>query len=281
MDFTNALQYVYENRRDDGEIAEPFLLYCRLCDLCGANYEDKHKVELFYQVDKKLRVMESVLSRDRDVLLQYDEVAELLGESNFQAMIHAVKRAVGLENEFASEQTVRAVITEAEKTEEEETRTPLVSSSSYYGYDGFGLFEAEGTFYGLVGVFLLAVLGILALIFRWEWTVWQWLIGIVGGVAITGVVFWILNWLEEEVLCEEFIAGLVALGIAVVINFVLLWIFHGQYKIIFSCFSVIEILLGIILTCVVYEECEDELGGVAILETAAGVILMIVGLIWL
>ena len=55
MNFREGLNYVYKNRSSDLELTDPFLLYCRLSDLCGSSFEDKHKVLLFYQIDKKIK----------------------------------------------------------------------------------------------------------------------------------------------------------------------------------------------------------------------------------
>ena len=60
MKFLDSLGYLYQNRVSDEEFSNPFLLYCRMSDLCSSSYEDKRKVLLFYQIDKKVNVMKAI-----------------------------------------------------------------------------------------------------------------------------------------------------------------------------------------------------------------------------
>ena len=46
MTFREGLLCIYKNRQTDGEITDPFYLYCRLSDLASSSYEDKKKVKL-------------------------------------------------------------------------------------------------------------------------------------------------------------------------------------------------------------------------------------------
>ena len=61
MTFREGLLHIYKNRQTDGEITDPFYLYCRLSDLCSSSYEDKRKTELFYAIDKRLCIFETLL----------------------------------------------------------------------------------------------------------------------------------------------------------------------------------------------------------------------------
>lgn len=279
MDFIDALSYLYQNRKNDEEFANPFLLYCRLSDLCSSSYEDKHKVVVFYQIDKKLNIVQSILSRDFDVGGKYNEVADLLSESSFQALINVVKRAVGLKNEFLSQQAVRAVITPTTETEQEEIKTPLVSynsSSSYYGGMDDGYIG-----YGIFGLVLFALIGVLALIFDWKWLAWQWILGIGGGIALLLSLSTLVYWLNDEVIVDFYVIGTVILGISILINFILLLIFKSNYKIIFACFSVIELIGGLILVVLTFDECEEGWGIFQIIETILALLFMVLGLILL
>ena len=279
MDFIDALSYLYQNRKNDEEFANPFLLYCRLSDLCSSSYEDKHKVVVFYQIDKKLNIVQSILSRDFDVGGKYNEVADLLSESSFQALIDVVKRAVGFKNEFLSQQAVRAVITPATETEQEEIKTPLVSynsSSSYYGGMDDGYIG-----YGIFGLVLFALIGVLALIFDWKWLAWQWILGIGGGIALLLSLSALVYWLNDEVIVDFYVIGTVILGISILINFILLLIFKSNYKIIFACFSVIELIGGLILVVLTFGECEEGWGIFQIIETILALLFMVLGLILL
>lgn len=91
MNFKEALTYIFNKRKSDGEIADPFLLYCRLTDLCCKSFEDKKKAELFYAVDKRLRIFETLLSDvkkgEKELFSSYVIVADLLSEQRFRGLI--------------------------------------------------------------------------------------------------------------------------------------------------------------------------------------------------
>lgn len=91
MKFKEALLYAYQTRRTDGEVTDPFYLYCRLSDLCFETYEDKRKVRTFYAVDKRLCIFETLLKRgddgEKELLDWYAVVSELLSEDSFKKLI--------------------------------------------------------------------------------------------------------------------------------------------------------------------------------------------------
>ena len=86
MNFIDALGYLYHNRTSDEEFTDPFFLYCRMSDLCSSSYEDKRKVLLFYQVNKKLDMVRSILSKDETVCSRHKEVADLLSDNSFNKL---------------------------------------------------------------------------------------------------------------------------------------------------------------------------------------------------
>ena len=91
MKFREGLLHIYKNRQTDGEITDPFYLYCRLSDLCSSSYEDKKKVELFYAIDKRLCVFETLIKQgkngEKELLNSYIIVSELLSEESFKKLI--------------------------------------------------------------------------------------------------------------------------------------------------------------------------------------------------
>ena len=117
-----------------------------------------------------------------------------------------------------------------------------------------------------------------ACVFNWSWTVWQWLIGIVGGIILSAILIGIVAWLDEECLADYYVLGFFVLGICTLINFILLLIFRGNYKIIFGCYSVIELLGGLILVFPTFDDCEEGWGGVQIVEILVNIVLFVVGL---
>lgn len=285
MNFIDALGYLYHNRTNDEEFADSFFLYCRLSDLCRSSYEDKRKVLLFYQVNKKLDIVRNILNKDETVASRYYEVADLLSENSYHKLLESVKSVVFPDYKREEKPkpqpqkkaVVQAVITKTEETQEEETRTPLTSS-----YVGGGDTDVIIGLSIMGGALLAIVLFIVfACVFNWSWMVWQWLIGIAGGILLLAVLAGIVAWLDEECLADYYVLGFFVLGICTLINFILLLIFRGNYKIIFGCYSVIELLGGLVLVFPTFDDCEEGWGGVQIVEIFVNIALFMVGLIWL
>ena len=285
MNFIDALGYLYRNRTSDEEFSDPFFLYCRLSDLCSSSYEDKRKVLLFYQVNKKLDMVRSILNKDETVYIRHNEVADLLSDNSFNKLLESVKCVVF--SDYKREEkpkpqqqkkaVVQAVITKAEEPEVEETRTPLTSS-----YVGGGDTDVIIGLSIMGGALLAIVLFIVfACVFNWSWTVWQWLIGIVGGIILSAILIGIVAWFEEECLADYYVLGTFVLGICVLLNFILLLIFKGNYKVIFGWFSGFELIVGAILAFVTCDDCEEGWGVAQIVEIVITIILFIVALIWL
>lgn len=282
MNFIDALEYLYHNRTSDEEFSDPFFLYCRLSDLCSSNYEDKRKVLLFYQVNKKLDMVRSILNKDETVYTRHNEVADLLSDNSFYKLLESVKcvvfpdykREEKPKPQQQKKAVVQAVVTKAEEPQESETRTPLTSS-----YVGGGDTDVIIGLSIMGGALLAIVLFIVfACVFNWSWTVWQWLIGIVGGIILSAILIGIVAWLDEECLADYYVLGFFVLGICTLINFILLLIFRGNYKIIFGCYSVIELLGGLILVFPTFDDCEEGWGGVQIVEILVNIVLFVVGL---
>jgi hypothetical protein len=261
MNFIDALGYLYHNRTSDEEFTDPFFLYCRMSDLCSSSYEDKRKVLLFYQVNKKLDMVRSILNKDETVSSRHKEVADLLSDNSFYKLLESVKcvifpdykREEKPKPQPQKKAVVQAVITKTEETQEEEARTPLTSS-----YVGGGDTDVIIGLSIMGGVLLAIVLFIVfACVFNWSWMVWQWLIGIVGGVLLSAILVGIVAWFEEECLADYYVFGTFVLGICVLLNIILLLIFRDNYKVIFGWFSGFELIIGAILTFVTCDDCED------------------------
>ena len=287
MNFIDALGYLYHNRTSDEEFTDPFFLYCRMSDLCSSSYEDKRKVLLFYQVNKKLDMVRSILNKDETVASRHKEVADLLSDNGFYKLLESVKCVVFPDYKREEKPkpkpqpqkkaAVQAVITNTEESQEEETRTPL--TSSYVGGGDTDVIIGLSIIGGVIlaiGLFIL-----FACVFNWSWAVWQWLVGIVGGILLSAILGGIVAWLDEECLADYYVLGFFVLGICTLINFILLLIFRGNYRIIFGCYSVIELLGGLILVFPTFDDCEEGWGGVQIVEIFVNIALFVVGLIWL
>ena len=285
MNFIDALGYLYHNRTSDEEFADSFLLYCRMSDLCSSSYEDKRKVLLFYQVNKKLDVVRSILNKDETVGLRHKEVADLLSENSFSKLLESVKCVVvpDYKREEKSKPKAqkkaaqKAVITKTEEPQEEETRTPL--TSSYVGGGDTDVIIGLSIIGGVIlaiGLFIL-----FACVFNWSWAVWQWLIGIVGGIILSAILVGIVAWFEEECHADYYVLGTFVLGICILLNFILLLIFKGNYKVIFGWFSGFELLAGAILVFNTFDDVEEGWGAAQIVEIAAIILFFVIRLIWL
>ena len=283
MNFREGLNYIYKNRSSDLELTDPFLLYCGLSDLCSASFEDKHKVVLFYQIDKKINVVQSILNNYFDVTSKYLEVAELISVESFNGLIDVVKKVLDVNFEEqevikpkSQKKVAQAVVTKTEEPQEDETTTPLVSS--YYNPNNDWIVGVS-----VVGgiAFTLILLITFACIFNWGWPFWQWMIGVVGGGILFAILVFVVWWLNEEMFADFYVLGSVILGIFVVVNFVLLLIFGANYKIIFGCLSVFEIIGGLALIFSTFEEWEEGWGAFQIVETSVSFVVMLIGLIFL
>ena len=285
MKFLDSLGYLYQNRVSDEEFSNPFLLYCRMSDLCSSSYEDKRKVLLFYQVNKKLDMVRSVLNKDETVALRHNEVADLLSDNSFNKLLEAVKCVVFPEYKREEKPkpqpqkkaTQKAVVTKAEEPQETETRTPLTSSYVSGGDTDviIGLSIIGGVILA-IGLFIL-----FACVFNWSWAVWQWLVGIVGGILLSAILFGIVAWFDEEYLADYYVLGTFVLGACVLINFILLLIFRENYKTIFGWFSGFEVVLGAILAFATFDDVEEEWGVAQIIEIVLSIIFFIVTMIWI
>ena len=285
MNFIDALGYLYHNRTSDEEFTDPFFLYCRMSDLCSSSYEDKRKVLLFYQVNKKLDMVRSILNKDETVGSRHKEVADLLSENSFNKLLESVKCVVLPDykrEEKAKPQpqkkaAVQAVITKTEEPQEEETRTPL--TSSYVGGGDTDVIIGLSIIGGVIlaiGLFIL-----FACIFNWSWAVWQWLVGIVGGILLSAILVGIVAWFNEECLADYYVLGTFVLGACVLLNFILLLIFRENYKTIFGWFSGFELILGAILAFATFDDVEEEWGVAQIIEIVLTVIFFIIAMIWI
>ena len=160
----------------------------------------------------------------------------------------------------------KAVVTHTEEEPQTQTYTPLnnTTSPTYQGggySSGYSNTNAWITFFVIGGIVALLAMVIPYIASHGlSWTVWQWIIGIGGGAALFGLVAWLIYWLDDEVVADYYVTGVISIGIVVLLNFILLVAFGGAYKIIFYCFSVLALTGGAIMTFACFDECEEEWG---------------------
>ena len=303
MKFREALNYVCRTRAFDDQITNPFMLYCAMSDLCSSSFEDKQKLNTFYQLDKKLHIVSNVVNDKNYSCSTASSVSNLVSIKSLSVLIKAVKLAVYPElvegektaskiakNDVVSQKvnnvvhkTVQnspaikkvATVTPSSYEEEEETRTLLNT------YDRS---SDKGWIVGLVvGGSILLTIGLLitfACVFNWGWTFWQWFIGIVGG-AILGVIICVVGeLLSDDGIVDSYAYGGVAIGVVEVVNFVLVLIFGANYIIMHSIFSVLLIGSGVALSIVAFDDMEEGWGALFIIECAVTLIAMVLMLIF-
>jgi hypothetical protein len=95
---------------------------------------------------------------------------------------------------------------------------------------------------------VISILGLLiAWIFNiWTWGYWQWFTGIGGGILLFGMMVALTGLLEEEFDINFSISGSIILGIFIVANYILFPIIKTDYRILFGCFSVLEVIKAVI-----------------------------------
>ena len=285
MEFKEGLNYVYQTRTRDEELVDPFMLYCKLSDLCGSRFEDKRKVETFYNVDKRVNLVKAVLAGDKTIYSKYESVSDLLTLKAFESLIEMVKTVLNSQYKPIAKPSpskqkntaLKVVVTRVEEPEEIEQRTPLTSAYTSNGDIDviIGL--------SVIGGMLLSIglLVLFAIVFSWPWTVWQWLIGIIGGIFLLIISVCVVSWFDFELIINYCVLGTWLLGIIIVINFVLALCLKGNYKIMFVFFSVFEIMGGIVLATMSSVDLEDKWFVAQVVEILATVLLFVGGLIWL
>ena len=230
-------------------------------------------------------MVSSILNKDETVNSRYNEVADLLSNNSFHKLLESVKCVVFPEYKREEKQrpqpqkkvAQKVVVTKTEDPQEEETRTPL--TSSYVGGGDTDVIIGLSIIGGVIlaiGLFIL-----FACVFNWSWAVWQWLVGIVGGVLLSAILCGIVAWFDEESFVDYYALGTFVLGACVLLNFILLLIFRENYKTIFGWFSGFELILGAILAFATFDDVEEEWGVAQIIEIVLTVIFFIIAMIWI
>ena len=299
MKFREGLLHIYQNRQTDGEVTDPFYLYCRLSDLASSSYEDKKKVELFYAVDRRLCVFETLIKHgkkgEEELLNSYMVVSELLSEDSFKKLIECavwvmsptaqILVTVAKEKKAVAPKPPKITPVKVEKAEEdekEETRTPLKSYSYSSAGDDVDIFIGCGAIL-LMASLIVGFFGLLVGIFGWNipWVVWQWIIGIVGGGWLALVIAFFVYILNDAIVADYYITGIISVIAFALINFIFLLLFRGNYKAIFGCFAVWNIIGGGVLSAICFDDVEDEWGWAYVVVDIILLLGMIASLIWL
>ena len=282
MNFKEALTWIFNNRKNDREIFDPFLLYSRLSDLCASSFDAKKKVLMFYQIDKEQHLFLSLMTNRVEFKEDYESVSHIVSQSAYSGLILTVTSIIDQSESNKTKATKRygnAKVFIAKEESNVETRTPL-NTQSYSVSCGFG----EGVIIALfmLGGVILTLLPLIILgnVFDWKWDTWQWIIGITGSIVLffTGSIT--VAAIHEKGLLNFFNLGCYVIGAAITNNLLLLICFKQDYRIMFGCFSIGTFISSLFLSCFMTGNEEKVHKIIHIVQIPLSIVLMIIGLIF-
>ena len=257
MEFREALKFVYQNRKTEGDITDPFYLYCRLSDLCKSSYQAKNMIELFFKIDKRVLIFGKILENkkeSRDNLLScYDMVKDLVEKKNYESLISLV---CNIANNIQPNKAIQKVVKAHHNNQAPPNNKGNRNCKNQNNLQQNKVKQANNTFtsskkniimtilvviLGIVGValavscFVLLICGLTCK--DWDNTLRQWLIGICGSLLLFVVYLMIKEWgaLIDTLFLTAF----------VVFNIVMIFHLRGDYKIIFGCFYVFSLFVNL------------------------------------
>ena len=258
MEFREALKIVYQSRKNEGDITDPFYLYCKLSDLCKSSYQAKIKMELFYKIDKEVCIFGQILENkeegEKNLLSHYDKVKGIVEKKHYESLITLVGDIVNNRPPKKAPQKVvnahhnkqNSPKQQAKKNQpspknnhqnnNQQTQNQNTNVPSAKPYEVILLMALGiGAIALAIGCFVLLICGLTCK--DWNITLRQWLIGICGSIVILVVYILVKEW--GEVLDTIF------LTVFVLFNIVMIFILRENYKIIFGCFYVTSLLVNL------------------------------------
>ena len=169
------------------------------------------------------------------------------------------------ENKEAEEKTKPASYKKAtfqQVSDNQNTAPTTTTATSTYNYipsyhtsvdmdNAWGM-AAFGVFISILGLLIAWIFNI------WTWGYWQWFAGIGGGFFSFGMMFALTGLLGEEFNIKCSISGSIILWVFIVANYILFPIIKTDYRILFGCFSVLELIAGIALTAFASDNGDDN-----------------------
>ena len=279
MKFKEALAQILQTESAE-KTSDAFYLYSRLSDLC-TSFEGREKVNLLFEVDKRLHVIENFKTEGKSAApilrAAYPAVAEVLPLDSYVMLIACVEDILYPKPVIAApaapKTAAQATMIEwAPPEEETQTKTPLGPRKKKKS-------QKVWTVLGIVGGIWAVIAGCVCLGLFANWTVWQYIIGALGGLVLFAIAAFVTFILEDECVEAYKVAPFFALFFAIV-NFVLFCIFRGDYKVIFIFISVYCLLALPFLIIYAFDDVEWGWGIVIIVETLLLVIAFILGLVF-
>ena len=301
MNFKEAVAQIIQTESED-RTQNAFYLYSRLSDLCPS-YEDKKKIELFFQIDQHLHIVNAFQTQGRSAAAvlkaAYPAVQAVLPFEGFEKLLDAIVEACfpppGQDRKAAPKPKQKVVqkgaVTQAPNRTQPQTRTPLGNAprapqtphraqpapAPAQPYPTTPHFPAAPRKHLKPFLIALAIIlgvgalvaGIVCICLFGNWTVWQYVIGAAGGLILCGVGYGIAYALNEasgyEI--ELYHSATVLLLLTAIANGVLFGVFHEKYLVIFIFISAYCLIAGVVSSIAAFSDVEDGWGWLLIVET--------------
>ena len=289
MDFKTALKTVYETRKSDDELYNPFLIYSRAADLIGDSYEEKKKLSLFFTVEKRINLLailsDSTEDNADDVREGYFEISDLMSEKSFNRLVDMLMEVVGLVTPEMDEKLYKAKSAEdcsqshVDADNAENKKSPVLSetkddapsedqntvesvSGKTYAYgrraSSFSMIRA---LLFLLSVAALVTCGVLHV--RWE--IYQWIVG-AASLVILLMVRSVAAAVMRGIFIDDEIPFTIMLGVEVVANFILFFMFRDAYNIICYWASAALLISGVIAAAISFDDFMPVCGWINVIE---------------
>ena len=267
IDFKTALSIVYRTRNSDEELSYPFLIYSRMSDLIGNDYENEKKLKLFFTVEKRINLFTEIAGNaDVEILKKkYKSVSDLLSESAFKRLIDTLVESVNGKKSDTTDLSDEADKSCEDDSEEVSDGEELSSSDTDgddydvgdYNYSPAKDRNGSKVFAGclfLLSVAMLVLCGVL----KMPWSAYRWIVGItsmiiilIGSVALSEIIY-------------QDLFNCVLLGVFVVASFVLWCVFRGNYYIVCYWVTPAVLIYGMYATINAFDGCETACGWIDI-----------------
>ena len=291
MNFKDALKKVYKSSRNKEQLNNPFIVYSRVSDLIGNSYNDKKKVELFFKITKEVNLFSLAAKYGENgknkIICMYNHVKDLVSKESFAELVDLVYGIVfsGGKPESAKPKNAPARIEKQlsrEAPKQEDTKKTSVSEVSVFKSSAPGTSLSNGRpilVCVTIGAIIAIILGLAFFGKRIPWNVWQWIIGVGGGIVLALIVGVILSFLDDEFCIEYYASGTIVVYLLSITNFVAQCLLSDSYIIIFICYSSIFLIGGIIFAISAFSDYENGWGIATIIAIVLTILFLIIGLI--
>lgn len=290
MNFKDALKKVYKSSRNKEQLNNPFIVYSRVSDLIGNSYNDKKKVELFFKITKEVNLFSLAAEYGENgrnkIICMYNDVKDLVSKESFAELVDLVYGIVF----SGTKESAKPKIAPARIEKQLSTEDPKQEDAKKAGVSEVSVSKSSGAGTSLsggrpilvcvtVGAIIAIVLGFVIFGKRIPWNVWQWIIGIGGGIVLALIVGVILLFLDDEFCIEYYVSGTIVIYLLAISNFVGQSLIVDAYRIIFICYSSIFLIGGIIFAILAFSDYENGWGIAMVIAIVLTIIFLIIGLI--